>query len=338
MTLARAWAWLALAIAPMPATAGEPGDYQAAVVARQAGQPAEAKRLLLRWLADHPDDIDARLQLAYADLALGNRGEARAGFEFVLQRAPDYADARAGLALLAARDADREPTSDRQFQIDGAISDLPTGLTDWTELSANLTIPLDPRRWVEARGTYYERFGLDDVELVGRIGVRAADNVWLRGHFGGTPAADFRPEVSLGGGIDVRLSQGNATVLTLDGNWERFPSQDVVTFNPGVVQYFADGNAWITLRGAGVVADGGSLQLGGLARGDYVPAEGWRLFSGVADGPDTDLGVVTRVTSLFGGLEAPLGRTFTLAGSVGRDWRSVGADRTEFRLGLKARF
>jgi hypothetical protein len=104
------------------------------------------------------------------------------------------------------------------------------------------------------------------------------------------------------------------------------------------VQYFGNGRGWVTLRGIVTVADGGRLQIGALVRGDYVPEEGWRLFVGSANGPDTDLGVITRVTSLFGGIEAPISDRFAVTGALARDWRNSVADRTELRLGVKARF
>lgn len=64
-------------------------------------------------------------------------------------------------------------------------------------------------------------------------------------------------------------------------------------------------------------------------------ADDYRVFAGVSDGPDTDLGVVTQVTSLFGGFEVPLGPQFGLTTSLAHEWRDVGFDRTELRLGLK---
>jgi hypothetical protein len=75
-----------------------------------------------------------------------------------------------------------------------------------------------------------------------------------------------------------------------------------------------------------------------MVRGDYVPADRWRLFAGAANGPDSDLGIVTRVTSVFAGAETPLGRRLALTGSLAREWRDAGLDRTELRLGLKAGF
>jgi YaiO family outer membrane protein len=329
---------LALALAAVPAAAQEPSGYDAAVAARQAGRALEAKELLVRWLAAHPGDADAQLQLDYAELSLGNLDAAQAGFEAVLRQAPDYADAREGLAAVAARRA-APHEADRGFvSLEGALSELGGGARNWTEIAADLQVPTGARSSVGGRATYFDRFGRHDVELIGRVGFHPSDNVWLRAHVGGTPNADFRPEIAFGGGIDVRLSQGNATVLTLDGGYQRFPLQDVVTVNPGLVQYLDGGQAWITLRGIGTVAGGGPLEIGGLLRGDYIPAASWRVFGGVSNGPDTDLGVVTRVTALFGGIEAPLSHRVGVTGSLAREWRDGGFDRTEFRLGLKAHF
>lgn len=328
----------ALALAAAPGAAQEQNAYEAGVAARQAGHPAEARRLLDEWLAAFPGDLDARIQLAYADLALGNLDAAEAGFAAVLAKAPDYLDARDGLDLVAARR--QEPVAQARgfVALDGALSDLHAGVRDWSEVALNLEMLAGKRTTVGAHAAHYRQFGLTDVELGGRIGLHPSDNVWLRAHLGGTPNADFRPEIDFGGGFDLRLASARETVLTFDAAYQQFPLQDVITVNPGLVQYLASGKAWITLRGIGTIADGGPVQVGGVVRGDYVPADRWRLFVGAANGPDTDLGIVTRVTSLFGGLEAPLGNRFALTGSLSREWRDAGFDRTEVRLGLKARF
>jgi YaiO family outer membrane protein len=331
-------AGLALMLGAAPPLAQQQNGYEAGVAARQAGHADEAKALLEAWLAAHPGDLDARLQLAYAELDLGNLDAAESGFRAVLAAAPSYADARQGLDLVVARRGEHSAPAAQGFVLlEGALSAV-GGARDWREGALEVQAPVSGAASLGARAAYYRRFGRDDVELVGRVGLHPSDDLWLRANIGGTPDADFRPHFEVGGGLDWRLSHGEATVLTLDGAYQRFPLQDVVTINPGVVQYFDQGNAWITLRGIGTVADGGSLQVGGLVRGDYVPADRWRLFAGASNGPDTDLGVVTRVTGLFGGVEAPLGRTLSLTGSIGQEWRKGGADRTEFRLGLKAGF
>jgi YaiO family outer membrane protein len=319
----------------VPASAQEQNGYEAGVAARQAGRAAEAQRLLQAWLATHPEDADARLQLAYAELALGNLDAAEEGFAAVLRQAPDYLDAREGLAAVAARRAGERRSS---IALVGALSDLGAGARGWSEVALDAEFATGATTTLGGGATYFRRFGLDDVEFVARAGIHPSENLWLRGLMGGTPHADIRPRFELGAGADLRISGGDATVLTLDGAYQRFPLQDVLSVNPGLIQYVANGRAWVTLRGIGVVSDSGPLEVGGLLRVDYVPAPEWRVFGGVSNGPDTDLGVVTRVTGLFGGAEAPLGRKLGVTGSVTREWRDGGFDRTEFRLGLKAHF
>jgi YaiO family outer membrane protein len=327
---------LAALALPSAALSQQASGYDQAVAARLDGRPAEAARLLRAWLAEHPGDIDARLQLAYAELALGNLDEAEAGFRAVLAAAPDYADARTGLAQVEARRAEGGPRQRAELTVEGAFSDLDGAASDWHEAGVRLRLPAGAATIVEAAGTYYRRFGLDDVELAGAVVHRAGEDLWLRAEASATPGADFRPQWGVDGGLDWRLRGGPAaSVLTLDARHQDFPSQHVTTLSPGLVQYVAGGRAWITARAFGVIPEGGDLQIGWLLRGDFAPVERYRLFAGVADGPDTDLGVVTDVTSMFGGVEVPLGPRFGLTASVGREWREAGADRTDFRLGFK---
>jgi hypothetical protein len=103
-----------------------------------------------------------------------------------------------------------------------------------------------------------------------------------------------------------------------------------------VTQYFDQGRTWFTLRGIGTVADRWPLEVGGLARIDHLVGP-WRVFFGGANGPDTDLGVVSRTSSLFGGIDLPLGDRISATGSILHEWRDVGSDRTEFRLAFRAK-
>lgn len=323
-----------LLAAPLPAFAQVSSDYDAAVAARRAGDPAAAERLLDAWLAAHPGDADALVQRGYARLDQGKRDAAAADFAAVVAAHPDYADARDGLARARRVGEESMPAT---LAIEGAYSALP-GANDWQEVAADVEVPASSAVRLGGRAAWYRRFGLEDVELVARANWRAAPDIWLRGWAGGTPKADFRPRKEAGAGIDWRLSPGvNATVIGFDGSWQQFPAQDVVTLNPAITQYLAGGRAAVTVRGIGTIADGGPLQVGALVRGDWLPRDGQRIFLGAANGPDTDLGIVTRTTSLFGGFEIPVSARVSLTGSAAHDWRKVGPDRTELRIGVKAR-
>jgi len=319
-----------------PLSAQAPSDYEAAVSARQAGEPREAVILLDRWLAEHPADSDALVQRGFAYLALEQRTKAADDFRAALILAPDYADARDGLA----RALRREENAGLGYIIaGGAWSDISGGAADWSEASLDVAAPVSTTATLGGRAVWHRRFGAEDVELVGRAALHPADDIWLRVSAGGTPSADFRPEIAVAVGADYRVTKGSAaTVISLDAAYQRFPLQDVIIINPGVVRYFAGGKAWGTLRGIGTIADGGNLQVGALARIDYAPGTKRRFFAGIANGPDTDLGIVTRVTSVFGGAEFPLGADLSVLPSIAHDWRENGGERTEFRLELKAGF
>jgi YaiO family outer membrane protein len=311
-------------------------DYEAAVAERLGGNNAGAVQLLDRWIAAHPHDTDALVQRGYAHLALGDIRAAERDFRAVLALAPDYADARAGLASLSER---REVPRSGYLLAGGAWSDLDSGGRDWREASLSGEVPVSQALSVGARAGWYKRFGLEDIELEGRIATRPSENVWLRASIGGTPNADFRPELALAAGADVRLAQGpQATVLSLDAAWQRFPLEEIVTVSPGLTQYFGGGRWWGTLRGIGIVPEDSDLQVGVLGRIDHAPDERHRYFVGAVNAPDTNLGVVTRVTSLFAGAELPLAERFSLLPSISREWREAGPDRTELRLEVKASF
>lgn len=331
-------AFAGLLIACAAPLAAEPpqGDYETAIAARRAGDNAQAVQLLDRWIAQTPQDSDALVQRGYAHLALGHLRAAEQDFRAALALAPDYADARAGLALIAER---REEPRGGYVIAGGAWSDLEAGGRDWWEASLAGEAPVSQTLSLGGRASWYRRFGLEDVELEARIAARPAENIWLRASLGGTPNADFRPEVALAAGADVRITEGpQATLLSLDTSWQRFPLEEVVTIAPGITQYFGGGRWWGTLRGIGIVPQRGDPEIGVLGRIDHAPGDRHRYFVGAVNAPDTNLGIVTRVTSVFAGAELPLAERFSLLPSLLREWREGGADRTELRLEVKAAF
>ena len=325
------------AAAPIAAQEGRP--YDEAVAARRSGDPARAAALLEPWVAQHPEDIDARLQLGFARLALGELDAAEAHFRAVLAAAPDYRDAQDGLDLVA-RARLSEPGPRKGFVIvEGALADLSGNRQGWRELAVGAAVPADARTTVDFRGAYYRRFGLDDVELAVGATRQVSRNGWIRLGASATPGADFRPEWGVSGGIDRRFGGGgSATVVGFDLRYQKFALQDVVTLAPQLTRYFAGGRWSGTLRATGTLVDGESIQAGGLARLDYLPSDRTRVHVGIGYGPDTDLGIVTDTTSLFGGLEFPISDRLSAVAGVAREWREDGLSRSEGRLGLKVGF
>ncbi len=307
--------------------------YDRAVTARLADDPALAASLLEDWLAEKPEDVDALVQYGFALLALGKLEDAEFAFQKVLRLAPEYADASQGLALVAER-RETERAAGRGFLlVEGALSDPGDGQDDWQELGMLASLPVGARTTLDLGGTWYRRFGTEDVELGVLATHRATENLWLKAGASVTPNADFRPTTGISAGFDVRIASD--TVASLDGSWQSYPVQEVWTVRPGITQYFGGGRFTASLHGRIVAADGEDVQIGGTLRADYMPIPRTRLFIGAATGPDTDLGVVRDTTSIFAGGELPLTQDTSLTGSIAQEWREDGFDRTEGRVGIK---
>ncbi len=323
---------------PSTGLAQDATAYERGVEARLSGDAAGAVPLLEQWLAENPDDVDARVQLGYAYLALGRLEDAERQFRTVVARTPEYTDASQGLAEIQRRRA-RGDKRQGFVLFEGAVSTLAGGLQDWRETGVVLSVPVAQRDTFDVRGVWYERFGFDDVEIGALYTHRAGDNTWLRMGASGTPSADFRPEIGLTAGVDHRLSEGpSATVIGFDAAWRSFPAQDVFNISPAITRYLGGtGDFSLTARANALVAEDDSLRIGGSFRGDFAPGDRSRAFLGIAAGPDTDVGLVIDTYSIFGGGEVPLGDTVSITGSFAREWRDGPADRTEFRIGLKVR-
>ena len=353
----------------VPAAAQTPeDDYRAGVEARLAGDPAAAAERLSRVVAVEPANADAHLQLGLAWLALGRLDDAQASLARTLEIAPDYADARIGLARVAQRRGDRAAAL-------AELDRLPPGNAEADELRRRLTAPGEPAatRWrLDVDGTYSlvegdqpdwrdayvtlgyrptdetaialgieasSRFGRSDVYGELRVDHRFTDDVSLYVLFGGTPEADFRPEWQVGVGGAWRVSGGgSATVLRLDARQAEYRSGDIQTLTPGVEQYLLDGRVWLTGQWINIFDETGDHHGGWLARADALPRDDLRVFVGLADAPDVSEGVVVDTTSLFGGISWDVTERTTLRLSLAHEDRESGFDRTTFGLGLGLRF
>ena len=303
-------------------------DYEAGVAARHAGHPGEALTYLDRAAAAEPENADIQLQIGFANLAMGRLEAAETAFRQTLYLAPDYADARLGLARVAQRRGDRAAAMaelDRigpghseadqlRRQIEAAAAEQPwrwridldgsysriENLPDWQ--SATLLVQHRPgaNATIGVTADTTSRFDQTDTYGEARVDYRFSPGGYAYVLAGGTPNADHRPKWQLGAGASVRIHDGPyATVLRLDLRQADYPTGDIQTVNPGIEQYL-NGRAWITAQWINVW-DSDAHSSGWLIRGDLMPTDRMRLFAGAADAPDLDAGVVIRTTSLFGG-------------------------------------
>lgn len=352
-----------LALATPPAASAQSGgSYDEAVAARQAGNPERAAALLRPIVAANPGHADAQVQLGLALLALDRLDEAEQAFRQALAVAPDYADARVGLARIAQRRGDNAAAraeldrvdqaypdaaalraqldgkpagSGWRLDLDGSYSALEGGQPDWRELSVQLGRQMTADRAVAGRVEVARRFDNTDVYGEVRLDQRLSDRVTAYASFGGAPGADFLPEwqVSLGGSARI-TDGGSATVLTLDTRHAQYAAGDVQTVSPGIEQYLADGRVWLTGRWINIFDEDGEHQSGYLLRADALATDRLRLFAGYSDAPDTSEGVVVDTRTVFGGAALDLDARTSLRLSLAHEDRETGFDRTQLSLGV----
>jgi len=335
--------------------------YQSAVADRLAGRPAEAVPKLERVLTARPDDVDARLNLGLALLALGRLDEAEAAFVDVTRRTPAYTDAWIGLARVEQRRGDLEsarrmaeeaarlapgtaevrslqaslePPPAWRVDVVAARSRLSGGLPDWTEARVSLSRRLDDGWSASAAIEVTERFDNSDVYLETRLD-RGFDDGEFYVALGGAPDADHRPEIALAAGGAARLT--DRVAATLDASIARYPTGTVTGLHPGVrVTLPGDrlqlSGRWINIRDENDVHRSGYAILARWQATDQMA-----LRAGYADAPETSDGATVHVKSWNAGVDMEItDRLIFRIGLLSEDRDAY--DREELSLGLGWRF
>jgi YaiO family outer membrane protein len=350
---------LALAV---PAAA-QTADYEAGVAARHAGDPEEAVRRLERAALAEPDNADIHLQIGLAQLAAERLDEAEAAFRRTLALAPDYEDAKLGLARVALRRGAHDEARAALYgvaapdaealrrDIDAAAAaapwrwriDLDGGYSrvdrqaDWQ--SAALLVQHRPAADTTVSGSVEttRRFDRTDTYVEARVEQRFAPGSYVHVLAGGAPDADHRPKRQIGAGAAIRAHGGAyATMIRLDARQAAYPAGDVQTVTPGIEQYLG-GRAWISAQWINVW-DRFTHGSGWLLRGDAMASDRLRLFAGAADAPDLDEGVAIDTFGLFGGVSLDVGDHLTLRLSLAHDDPEGPSDRDTVALGVGYRF
>ncbi len=360
---------LLLLAAASPAWAQDPAaDYRDGVAARLAGDAEQAARALERVVAAQPANSDAWIQLGLALLALDRLDAAEAAFERTLALAPDYQDARVGMARIAQRRGDRAaalaaldriaapgeearafraqlerdevgPAPGWSIDLDIGYAWVEDGQPDWKEGAFRVRRAADGLAFT---GTLEasRRFERTDVYGELRMDGRLSPVVDYHLLAGATPGADFRPRCQIGGGLAWRVTAGSSpTVLRLDARHADYRAGAITTLNPSIEQYLADGRVWLTGQWINLFdAQSDQHRMGWLGRLDVMANERLRLFGGLADAPDLSEGVAVDVFSLFGGFVWQASDDIALRLSVARDDRASGPDRTSLTIGLGTAF
>lgn len=351
-------------VAPEPAAivqADPRSLYQSAVADRLAGRPEAAVIKLEQVLAARSDDVDARLNLGLALLALDRLEPAEAAFRGVVERAPDYADAWAGLARVAQRRGDLagargfaaqarraapesaeiaalqaalRPEPEWRVDLSSARSQLSGGLPDWTEtrLSVSRRLATEWTGGLAVEAT--ERFDDSDVYLEGRLdhsGERGAAYVAVGGAFD----ADYRPEIALLAGGQMRITGG--LDATLDASIALYPTGTVTGLQPGLAVDLADGRVRLAARWINVWDENDDYRNGWAATARWQATDRFALRLGYADAPESSYGATVDVTAWSIGTDIGLSdRLLLRLGYLSEDRDAY--DRDELSLGLGWRF
>lgn len=335
--------------------------YDSAVADRLAGRPAAAIPKLEAVLAARPDDVDARLNLGLALLALDRTDEAAGAFREVVSRAPGYTDAWIGLArveqrrgdLAAARlkvaEALRHAPRNREAltlatalqapawwraDLTASRSRLSAGLPNWSEARLSLSRALDDRWSVSGAVEVTRRFDNADTYLEARAD-RSLDRgaAWISA--GGSPDASYRPEIAIVGGGQQTVAPGLA--LTIEASAARYRSGVVTGLHPGLAADFADGRLQVSGRWINVRDETGARRQGYAVLTRWQATDRLALRGGVADAPESSEGITVDVSSWSAGFDLNLSDRLVLrAGYLAEDRGAY--DREELSAGVGLRF
>ncbi len=335
--------------------------YESAVADRRAGRPDEAAPKLEQVLALRPDDVDARLNLGLALLALGRLGEAEAELLAVTRQTPDYTDAWIGLARVDQRRGDLEAARRRTaeaarltpgsaevrslqaslapeptWRIDIAVarSRLSGGLPDWTEARASAARQLGDHWSATAAVEATERFDDTDVYFEGRLDRRFAGGSAYVG-LGGAPDADYRPEIALLAGGEARLTDRIAA--TLDASVARYPTGTVTGLHPGLRASLPGDRIALSARWINVRDENGVHRSGYGVLGRWQATDRVALRAGYADAPESSDGATVDVQSWSLGADVALTEHLMLRVGLLTEDRAA-YDRDELSLALGWRF
>ena len=296
-----------------------------------AGQYPEARRELSVLMKEHPGNSDLHLTLGNLEFYQGNLDAAQAQYEIVLALTPDYADAQTGLENVeSARKSQKSSgnllnTSDqKRWRIDGGIS-----VSDFD----NETLPKWNDQFLRAEYSpenlsyhaaiqRYDRFGLGDIEL--RAGVAdAVRGGWDWGlEVGGTPDANFRPDLSLGGrlGRSIELENGLVLYPNINVRTDDYATDNIQTVQPDLTAYLSNGTI-LTGRLIATLQEAEKDQLGWLLEGRHPLTNRLQVRAGYARAPEAIDGLAITTKSLFGGLTYRLRDDLDLHLNLSRDNR-----------------
>lgn len=294
-----------------------------------SGHNERAREAFLRALQIAPDYDDARIGLARLAYRAGNADEARAWLSGVSQARLNDSEITPLRRSLMARHAD-----DGSWRIDAfaAYSSLSADLTPWREASWSV-MRRDGDRSFGAALEVAERFGISDVYGEVRIYRSVGAATWGLA-LGGASDAHFRPEAAIRAELSVPVNE----------RWVLSGALNVARYSVGEIDRLglrAERTVGESLRlsGQGIVVRDETDAL----RTGYALGAAWQAPRGVefslawSDAPESAEGVTIDVRSIGVGAAADISPGLRVRAGILREERDA-FDRIEFSLAVARTF
>ena len=301
-----------------------------------SGQYSAAQIELDSLNSDFPENPDVGLALGNLAYYQSDLGTAKKYYQAVLDKYPDYQDARNGLENVR-RAQSPGPADKKDWRIDGGASftDLSEdGLESWNSQFLRAEYAPDDLAY-SAAIQKYDRFGSSDIQF--RAGLAdAVKGGWdwgLEGAF--TPDATFRPDFSLGGRLGKGVEMANDILLypNLDYRYDEYSATGIHTVQPGLTAYMENG---IVLSGRliGTFQDDEDDLLGWLGQARLPLSEDIIANFGYASAPEAIDGVAITTQSYFGGLSYSILDDLDIHLNVAHDDRENSFSRNSLNVGF----
>lgn len=213
--------------------------------------------------------------------------------------------------------------------------------TSWRQEYMQLNRFLDARKTViHGRIERYDQF--TNIDTAYELGADHVFAPWMNGYIHATvsPEADFRPDLRISTGGEIRLDrnpQGPAWWLALALREDYYTNTAAFSANPAL--RFEPREGWaVTARLITVSPRGEKTLYGQEARCDGTVRDGFRFRLGYADAPETESGVTVNTKTIYGGIAADFTPAHTLNLNVARDDRENSYVRQVYSVGFSYRF
>lgn len=332
------------------------GEIQFAIIrvlSWQGDYDAAEKRILA---LDEKFAGNADLLLLRANLAAyrGEHAQAIALYREVLAKAPDYEDAKAGLARTLKAQAAytqiseiKEPEAEPvlAWQADSGFEFSEFSRVDqkgWNQEFLQLTRFLDERKTaIHGKITRYGQFSSTDVEYEVGLDHTVSDNLSL--YASGTIGidADFRPDFRVAGGGALKITGVNGKIMpawaTLDARHDSYEDTSILTAKLGLRLEPVEG--WsIAARVIALDPEDSARLYGKDFRLDGTLTDTLRFHVGYADVPETVAAVTVDTQTWFGGIAIDLAPEATLRIGYARDDRENSFIRQVVNASISYRF